>query len=554
MERKSVGPFEILKRLGSNRRHRVFHARQTEQNRDVAIKFVKIPPTVEWESAVDKIKREVEQLQKLRHPNLVQVYGAGFEDEEIFFATELVEGESLATILARRGKLAPDQVVEYGRQICSVLQFLHERDLIHSKLTPEKILVTPDHQIKVTDLRLNRSKRRRWDARRRRDLELAAYMAPEQFTEGATDKSDLYALGVILYEMLSGNLPYKPDTLGRMQKNKANAPVPSVATHVMDCPIWLNQIVTEMLDPNPRGRPHSAKAVNLALDEIKNIDATKKAAVSQMTSGFNPLTAGKDKSEAHRLLGKKTTRKNNTAVPFLHRTAVQVGLLCLCGGLIFFMLQPQSDDKIIAQARQMIDSGQMAQWADARILLEPIMSSDRPTVEEAQQLYFASKHKTLTVRAETGKNNPTDSEAEKMFVKAVGLKKLGQIKEAKSLFNSLRSADPIGNDRHVQRAAMQQLGLLQADEKIAMLEEVLDSIAATEEGTAEFKLDKAEILLKQIFEEGGGGPGSEISTACRDKVRAFATERLKVIQKQRAELRREKEPESNSEDSGSPPR
>ena len=173
MERKSVGPFKTLKRLGNNRRHQVFHARQTEQNRDVAIKFIKIPPTVEWESAVDKISREVDQLQKLRHPNLVQLYGAGFENEDIFFATELIDGESLATILARRGKLAPDQVVEYGRQICSVLQFLHEHDLIHSKLTPEKILVTSDHQIKVNDLRLNRSKRRRWDAQRQRDLELA---------------------------------------------------------------------------------------------------------------------------------------------------------------------------------------------------------------------------------------------------------------------------------------------------------------------------------------------------------------------------------------------
>ena len=553
MERKSVGPFKILKRLGNNRRHQVFHARQTEQNRDVAIKFIKIPPTVEWESAVDKISREVDQLQKLRHPNLVQLYGAGFENKDIFFATELIDGESLATILARRGKLAPDQVVEYGRQICSVLQFLHEHDLIHSKLTPEKILVTSDHQIKVNDLRLNRSKRRRWDAQRQRDLELAAYMAPEQFLEGATDKSDLYALGVIQYEMLSGKLPYKPDTLGRMQKNKATAPVPSVATHVMDCPIWLNQIVTEMLDPNPRKRPHSAQAINLALDEIKNIDATKKAAVSQMTSGFNPLTVGKDKSEAHRLLGKKTVRKKTAAsTPFVQRTTVQVGSLCLCGALIFFMLQPKSDHKIIAQARQMVDSEQMAQWTEARVLLEPIMSSDRFTAKEAKRLYFDSKHKTLMVRAETGKNSPTDSEAEKMFVKAVGLKKLGQIKEAESLLQSL--IDPaelmeMKPDQYVRRAAMQQLELLEGEKTIAMLKECLSNIAATAEGTTEHELHVVEVALKQVVES---------NETVRENVKAFATEQLKVIQKQRAELRREKEsekePTSGREDSGSPPR
>ena len=559
MERKSVGPFEILKRLGSNRRHRVFHARQTKQNRDVAIKFVKIPPTVQWESAVDKINREVTQLQKLRHPNLVQVYGAGFEEEDIFLATELVEGESLATILARRGKLAPDQVVEYGRQICSVIQFLHEHDLIHSKLTPEKILVTADHQIKVTDLRLNRAKRRRWDAQRRRDLELAAYMAPEQFAEGATDKSDLYALGVILYEMLSGKLPYRPDTLARMQKNKASAPVPSVATHVMDCPIWLNQIVTQMLDPNPRKRPHSAQAINLALDEIKNIDATKKAAVSQMTSGFNPLTAGKDKSEAHRLLGKKTAKKSTAAsIPFFHRTTVQVGLLCLCAALIFFMLQPKSDSKIIAQAGQMVDSRQMAQWADARVLLEPIMSSDRPLADEAKRLYYESKRKTLMARAESGKNSRTDSKAEKTFVKAVGLKKLGQNEEAQGLFHILSyPAEPAEIDQHVQQAAMQQLEILRgekkAEEAIAVMQKVLNRIAATEEGTTESELDRAEVLIKEMAGSKGGGSDYQKNNTRRQKVIEFATEQLIEIQKQRAELRRgqesEKEPTGGSQDS-----
>ena len=162
MENTYVGPFLIVKKLGS-RRQKVYHARQTEQDRDVALKFISVPPSVEWAKALDKINREVIELQKLQHPNLVKVYGAGVDDDRIFFATELIDGESLTSILSRRGKLTPDLVVEYGRQISEVLRYLHAKDLIHSKLTPEKILVTPDHRIKITDLRLNRSKRRRWD-------------------------------------------------------------------------------------------------------------------------------------------------------------------------------------------------------------------------------------------------------------------------------------------------------------------------------------------------------------------------------------------------------
>lgn len=532
MEQRNVGPFKILKRLGSNRRHRVFHARQTEQNRDVAIKFVKIPPKFDWDSAIDKIDREVAQLQKLRHPNLVRVYGAGFEEDDVFFATELVEGESLATILSRRGKLAPDQVVEYGRQICSVLQFLHEHDLIHSKLTPVKIMVTSDHQIKVTDLRLNRSKRRRWDAPLRRDLELAAYMAPEQFTEGASDKSDLYALGVMLHEMLSGKLPYPPDTLGRMQKSKINSPVPSVATHVMDCPIWLNQIVTEMLDPNPRNRPHSAEAINFTLDEIKNIDATKQAAVAQMASGFTPLTAGKDKTEAERLLGKETAGKESNSVPILQRTPVQVALLLTVLALIFFMLQPRSDVKIIAQAKQMINSEQLAQWYDARVLLEPIMKSDRTLSDEATGLYFDSKLKTLLARSESGKSSNTDSDSEKTFVKAVGLLKLGQDEDAANLFSKLMvDLDPQGSDQHVQQAAKKRYDLLKSKARWPMdPDELLAKITENKKVVAEADLVALQKALAKVITERTGDPKYE-------QVIAAAMVKLEAVKKQLLQTR-----------------
>ena len=532
MEQRNVGPFKILKRLGSNRRHRVFHARQTEQNRDVAIKFVKIPPKFDWDSAIDKIDREVAQLQKLRHPNLVRVYGAGFEEDDVFFATELVEGESLATILSRRGKLAPDQVVEYGRQICSVLQFLHEHDLIHSKLTPVKIMVTSDHQIKVTDLRLNRSKRRRWDAPLRRDLELAAYMAPEQFTEGASDKSDLYALGVMLHEMLSGKLPYPPDTLGRMQKSKINSPVPSVATHVMDCPIWLNQIVTEMLDPNPRNRPHSAEAINFTLDEIKNIDATKQAAVAQMASGFTPLTAGKDKTEAERLLGKETAGKESNSVPILQRTPVQVALLLTVLALIFFMLQPRSDVKIIAQAKQMINSEQLAQWYDARVLLEPIMKSDRTLSDEATGLYFDSKLKTLLARSESGKSSNTDSDSEKTFVKAVGLLKLGQDEDAANLFSKLMvDLDPQGSDQHVQQAAKKRYDLLKSKARWPMApDELLAKITENKKVVAEADLVALQKALAKVITERTGDPKYE-------QVIAAAMVKLEAVKKQLLQTR-----------------
>ena len=535
MENKRVGPFLILRRLGNNRRQRVFHARQVEQNRDVALKFVKIPSNIEWDSAIDKIDREVAQLQKLRHPNLVQVYGAGFEGEDVFFATELVGGESLAAILSRRGRLAPDQVVDYGRQICAVLQFLHEHDLIHSKLTPDKIMVCPDHKIKVTDFRLNRARRRRWDAPLRRDLELAAYMAPEQFTEGASEKSDFYSLGVILYEMLSGKLPYRPDTIARMHKNKVNAPVPSVATHVMNCPIWLNQTVTQMLDPDPRNRPHSAKAINIAFDEIKKIDATKKAAVSQMTSGFNPLTAGQDKTEARKLLGKNKKRKKQQTEPIYQAAWLQALVLLAVLGLATAITLPivwPSEQQRIAQANKLIESDLSANWSEARDILEPIMNSDSELSEIATESYFESRRKTLVFRAEKGKNTRVDSENEQKFAKAVALQMTGDDEDAADLFAELiKTVDPQGDERHVHAEASERYKSISKQfvwptEPIELLEKIVE----TKEAKTESQLVEAQAMLGELTIKFAGEQKYK-------NVVEVAAERLREIKRALVELR-----------------
>ncbi len=184
VEKLRVGPFEIIGRLGSNRRHRVFQARQTEQSREVALKFIRLPPDVDRVRAIGKIQREIGVLKQLDHPHVVKVFGAGVDDDEIFFACELVHGESLATLLSRRGKLAPDLAVDYARQIASALSYLHESDIVHGKLTPDKVLIDSNNRVHVLDVRLNRAKCRGWDAADRRELDSAAYMCPSNSMKG----------------------------------------------------------------------------------------------------------------------------------------------------------------------------------------------------------------------------------------------------------------------------------------------------------------------------------------------------------------------------------
>ena len=527
MENTHVGPFLIIKKLGS-RRQKVYHARQTEQNRDVALKFISIPPSVEWAKALDKIDREVHELQKLKHPGLVKVYGAGVDGERVFFATELIDGESLSSILARRGKLTPDLVVEYGRQIAELLRYIHSKDLIHSKLTPEKILVTSDHRIKVSDLRLNRSKRRRWDSTSRRELDIAAYMAPEQFSEGATQKSDFYSLGVILYEMLTGKLPYAPDTMGRMTKMKMNSPVPSVARDVMDCPIWLDKMVTQMLSPDPRRRPHSARALAMAFEEIRNIDATQQAAVSQMTSGFNPLTAGEDKSEARRLLGhRRPKRKKASDTLFVQRVPFQIAALIAIGAIIVFLLIPESPQKTLENARAMIQSNDAKLWGEARYRLQPIIDAGGRFSDEAEELYYMSRRQSLVLNAENGVSNRLQSQNVKLFGKAVRLQQDGNDAEAREIFSELViSVDPGGKDRHIYQESKARLAALK---QLASLptkpDELIDLIATARDASTPGQMQAAHDLLTRITYEFAGKLEYE-------KIVSIAAEQL-LIMKQR---------------------
>ena len=502
MENNYVGPFLIVKQLGSNRRQKVYHARQTEQDRDVTLKFIKFPAKITWQTALEKIKVEVKELQKLRHANLVRIYGAGAHEEKIFFASELVEGESLAALLSRRGKLTPDLVVEYGRQISEMLSYLHRKNLVHSGLTPGKILVTPDHKVKATGLRFNQIGRRRWDATKQRKMDNAAYQAPEQFTDGATRKSDVYALGVILFEMLTGKLPYELDTMGRMAKSKQTQPAPSVADHIMNCPIWLDQIVSRMLEPDHKKRPHSAREVVLAFEEIKKIDATKKSALSQISGNFNPLNKGTDKTAAKRLLGKEPQDSTDWSGSFFQSVPFLMVALAIVAALAIWLAMPPSVEEVIQRTRAQVESNSPDQWRSALIEMKPMMQSQSPFSGEAEELYYQARQKMLVNMAKRGVNNSIlQSEETQQFTAAYQLEVAGEQDEAKLRYLQLaQTVDPSGEQRYIFFESKKRFNQLSGQIRLPdSAEELMQLIANALRAQSPNELEVAEKYLAKIF-------------------------------------------------------
>ena len=468
MENTWIGPFQVFEKLGAHRRHHVYRAIQAEQDREVALKFIKLPPEIDHDTAIGKINREVAVLKRLEHPHLVRMYGAGAYQDQVFFAHELIKGETVAAVLSRRGRLAPDQVIEYGRQVADLLDFLHHKEIIHNKLTTDKLIIDDQGRIKVSDLRLNRSRRRRWDAARRATLETAAYMPPEQLLgEGCTPKSDLYSLGVIMYEMVTGKLPFQPQTMAQLARDKQSKQVPRVAETVMNCPGWLDKLIRKMILPDPRRRPHSARAVLMTLDQIRSVDQSGTAAAEEITRGFSALSAGVDRTAARRALGmRKAKREPEQEVPLLQSVPFLLsglGLIALIFAAVLFWPFGANHQEMMTEANLLMQSPDSDDWRQARSLYTRIMenSSDQDLRADAESRYYQARQKSMVRRLQGGLA-PLEKPLVRELYAIMQNQQQGKLREARAQYQRLvDKIDPEDRMRYVRMEALDRLGQIQ---------------------------------------------------------------------------------------------
>lgn len=457
---QKVGPFQILHRLGS-KRQRVFAARHLQQERTSALKLIAAPPHLTREEALRRIHKELRFLSRLRHPRLVQLFGGGMSHDQIYLEMELITGESLAGILARRGRLEWDLVVQYAIEMADALEYLHSKGLTHGKLTPEKILIADGH-VKVTDLRLNRIRRRRWDAQKKAELEVAAYLAPEQLLgEGVSPQADLYALGVIMHELVTGQLPFPPESLKQMAQRKQKEICQPVSHTIVETPTWLDQVILTLMNPNPRLRYPTAAAAMLALREIQKIDFTRMSAVAHLASGFNPLNAGADKREARELLGQPVEPvrqpQRKTPRPFAIPFWAQISglILGLAVSLAIFTLTlisltPTFEDRIAGAHRVLANQeSSVFELGDAIKRLNEIVQRypEAAEVATARSLVSELETRRLLRLAENGRTGNQDPPT-RSFIKAYQAAADGKYFVAMEGFREISLARPLKPDNN----------------------------------------------------------------------------------------------------------
>lgn len=365
----------------------VYKALYTKTNQIVALKL--LPGELsENPRLVARFERELEILKKLKHKNIVPCYGGGQLGKQRYFAMELVEGGSLSELIKKRGRLSWEDTVRYGRQICAALEHAHEHAIIHRDLKPANLLLTKDGTLKLADFGIARDIDATGLTATGKTVGTFAYMAPEQIqgqSQGAppvSHKTDLYALGCVLFEFITGRPPFLGDSSAQIMLQHLESTPPRASSLALDCPIWLDTLITRLLQKNPAERPRDAAAVSQALDEIEQ-KVAERASVAQHTVSGGPtgLNVTAETDLARKLLKRKKKKKVETG-PFWQKTWFLTGCLAAVAALFVWALWPASEDKLFEQARVLMESDQSSDWRAAY---------ERP-LEEIRRRFPRGKH------------------------------------------------------------------------------------------------------------------------------------------------------------------
>ena len=271
-----VWPFELEEKIGEGGMGVVYRGRYIKNDLRVAVKL--LPADIADPTILARFEREVKILKDLRHPNIVHSFGGVCEDKRRFYAMELVEGGSLDELLMLRGGRLPwEQVVEYGLQICSALHYAHERGIVHRDVKPGNFLLTKTGQLKLSDFGLATIVAGSKLTSTGRTVGSFRYMSPEQIrgTDEPLPSTDLYSLGCVLLQMLTGRPPFDGQTAAELLHKHLTADPPRAAQSAPDCPASLDALVDELLRKKPEDRPKSALEVGQRLKQVSPVIVLK---------------------------------------------------------------------------------------------------------------------------------------------------------------------------------------------------------------------------------------------------------------------------------------
>jgi predicted Ser/Thr protein kinase len=319
---EKIGPFTVSRELGSGAMGSVYLADFAQQDGTtipVALKIVNIG-LLGNDSAMARFEREAAILKQLKHPHIVRLIATGRYRKTPFIAMEYVNGEPLDKVLARRTRISWETVVDYSKQLCLALQHAHEKGIIHRDLKPSNLMLTLEGVLKLTDFGIAKDTDVTALTGANSTIGTAAYMSPEQCKgdKFISNKSDLYSLGIVMYELITGRKPFHAEnTVDMFLKHVNDTPV-RPAKLVPELPVWLDNLIMFLLEKEKDRRPMDAATVGRMLADIEDKVQTQQSAgaVAASARRSSRAIAGQefdeaDKEAARALKGKKKKKKKS---------------------------------------------------------------------------------------------------------------------------------------------------------------------------------------------------------------------------------------------------
>lgn len=254
--------YEIIKSIGEGGMANVYLAKDTILDRQVAVKVLRGDLSTD-EKFIRRFQREALSVSNLSHPNIVEVYDVGEEDGQYYIVMEYIEGKTLKQLLYKRGALTLPEVIDIMTQLTDGLSHAHEAYIIHRDIKPQNIMIEDNGTVKITDFGIAMAVNATQFTQTNSVMGTVHYLPPEQANgKGATVKSDIYSLGILMYELLTGSVPFKGDNAVEIALKHMKEKLPSIRKQNPLIPQSVENIVIKACAKNPRNRYDTVKEMH----------------------------------------------------------------------------------------------------------------------------------------------------------------------------------------------------------------------------------------------------------------------------------------------------
>ena len=431
MQLSRIGPIALEESLGGSPDSNVLRGIHIDRNLKLAVKLVP-RELIHRPMGGDTFAADVKTLQKLVHPGIARVMGGAIDNGQPYLAIEYVEGESLRQRLDRLGRLPWETAVDLADEIAVALDYAHKAGVVHGRLTPARVLLPKEGGVKLVGFDCAWSDRDEVMGLRV-PIGEAHYLAQEVYRgkrSSTLPTTDLFSLGVILYECLTGQMPWPSRTVRDLVQIRREGPAPRSSASMLDCPVWLDALVAKLLELHRVDRYPSAEEAHRAIVLAKSKVAAGTGATKQALSGQHGTLKLKGSSDDLSKLRKHAARREKKAdVPWFERAWFLVACIAAILGVGAWVLWPASEEDLYAKAKPLIESEDAVDWQRAEPIVAELIERF-PDTEHRKEIddfldQAAMRDADARIRNLDRIGRAPDSELERAYAQAWRNEKLG---------------------------------------------------------------------------------------------------------------------------------